>query len=86
MGIREMQVPAELSRLQHALDEHEKLIAVLAERLNSVLRCEPACPSDCDKASPDEMVVQVAERLRSCRRKMDQMNSVLQSVVSRIEV
>ena len=81
---RELQIPVELTRLAAVLDEHEKAVAVLSERVRPLLRDEPPSPAgkDCEA---EEMLAPLANQVRSFRRQLERINAQVHGMVNRCE-
>lgn len=79
------QVSANLTALTEALDMLDKSLSTHAEKLEPVL--SPCCPvaSDANKAAPDEVLCNVADRLRTATRRLHNLRQQIEGITARAE-
>ena len=82
---KESEVRVELLELNAVQDRLGKAILEMYDRLRSVLRENPEIAENC-KDTPEKTVVQLAEEIRSARKKAELMVSSVYDIVRRCEL
>ncbi len=83
---RSTQTNQQYQELEAVTNHNEKLAAELTERLRAVLRPDAPIGNAGERCSPEEMLVPLAEGLRSVAKSAKRTNSVLTQLLERIEV
>ena len=86
--IRETQVPAEIVRLEKAIEDLGITQERLFDRLTHVSTSPnvPAGPAGSAQMSPDDELVPMADHIRTLRRRVESMTYRSESVTQRLEV
>jgi len=66
--LKRSQVEHELDSLDEALTDLENVYSTIEGRLVAVSRSEPTCS---DNDAPEDVLVPVADNIRSCRRRVE---------------
>ena len=83
--VRSTQTSQQYSQLEAVIAENEKLAAELNERFRAVLRNENSATADV-KSAPEEMLVPLADGLRSIAKVAIRTNYALRSILERAEI
>lgn len=75
----------ELNQISTALDSFEKLVASLGETLQPVVHVSPPTPESM-KASPEAMLVPLADSIRNRRRRLENLVARLGELHGAIEL
>lgn len=79
------QVEAQMSILETEIRDNSEIIARLNDRLSGVIRCQPSEPTT-NNASPEEMLVPHAERIRAAFRSLRNQNIEMRRILDAIEL
>ena len=84
--VREPQIPRQMNDLDHAIARVEKLIAVLGDRMVSVLPQGPEIQKSRDEKVPEPPCVPLANQLRDLRKRVDMIAASIEGLTAAVEL
>lgn len=83
---KEGQIAGELDHMNGAVNKLSLLVERLEDRLSLVVTCVPPCPDNDPVPVPVDVMVPMADTVRTLRRSVDSVGERVNSLVNRIEL